>query len=424
MGIKYIFKRLMAEWKANMWLAVELLIVSVVIWIIVDQLYVQTKRVSEDRGFDISNTFLVDISTLNSGAVEYKEESANDSAYSFDRMEMVERLRRRPEVECVGLSVNAYPYCGSNSGTGLRYINENGDTLLPSNGWILLRSVDPGFIKVFGYRGANGESPEHLAEILEKNPNSIMLSSNVFGDKTPDITGKEVEKYEGDYVPKKVSAIITPVKYTEYFSSRNSLSVVCPMGTDQFGNPGWYNEVTVRVKDGMAKDFIENLMADSESQFRVGNQYIANVMSFDRLAKGFTLENKQATRNKYIVMSFLLVNVFLGLLGTFWFRTRQRFSEIALMKVAGATARSVFATQVGEGLLLLLLVTPVAAVIDINMAVMELNAYGDTGYLEWPRMIACIATVFVIMAVMIVCGVALPARRAMHVDPAEALHDE
>lgn len=412
----------MAEWKSNMWLAVELLIVSVVIWVIVDQLYVQNRRVNEERGFDISNTFLVEISTLNSNAPEYDKACASDSAVSFNKMEMVERLRRRPEVECVGLSVNAYPYCSSNSGTGLRYVNEKGDTLLPSDGWVLQRIVNPDFIKVFRYRGANGETPEQLAAILAKEPNSIMLTSNVFGDRAPDIVGKEIEQYVGEYVPIKVSALFEPVKYSEYFSY--SLSVIAPMGTDKFGNPGWYNEITVRVKDGMAKDFIENLMADSESQFRVGNQYIAKVKSFDRIAHAYNLTNKQATRNKYIVMTFLLVNIFLGLLGTFWFRTRQRYSELALMKVAGATARSVFATQIGEGLLLLLFVTPIAAAIDINMAVLELNAYGDTGYLEWPRMIACVGIVLAIMAVMIVCGVLLPARKAMHVDPAEALHDE
>ena len=36
-------------------------------------------------------------------------------------------------------------------------------------------------------------------------------------------------------------------------------------------------------------------------------------------------------------MGFLLLNIFLGLLGTFWFRTQQRRSEIALHKAHGAT---------------------------------------------------------------------------------------
>lgn len=418
MGIKYIFKRMMAEWKANTWLAVELLVVSVVIWVLIDQLYVQQHRINEDTGFDISNTFLVSVGLINDNSPEFDPAMNTDSLNAEYKREMIERLRRRPEVEAVGLSINSYPYNGSNSGNKLRYVAADGDTLSCS---VVSRLVSPDYFKVFRYEGINGETPEQLAALVEKNRDVILVTSNVFGDDFDinEIAGKEIEIYNGAYTPVRVGAILKPIKYSEYDNMSNSTSIVSILDNGQ-----WYNEITVRVKEGMARDFIENLMADSESQFRVGNYYISNVASFDRISKTFTLGRRQATRNKFMVMSFLLVNVFLGLLGTFWFRTRQRFSEIALMKVAGATARSVFATQVGEGLLLLLLVTPVAAVVDINMAVMELNAYGDTGYLEWPRMIACIATVFVIMAVMIVCGVALPARRAMHVDPAEALHDE
>ena len=353
MGIKYILKRLLAEWKSNMWLAIELLIVSVVIWIIADQLYVVNSRMNEDPGFDISNTFLVSIEELGESAPEYSAAYSSDSARSSSKREVIERLRRRPEIEVVGLSINSYPYNGSNSGTMLQHVTEDGDTLRNS---MIVRSVSPDFLKVFRYRGANGETPEQLAEIFAKHPDGIMVSSNVFGadfDATV-LTGREVERYEGGFAPVKIIAVLQPVKYNEYERMSDATSVVSSIGIDEEGNvQGWYNEITVRVKDGMEKDFIENLLADSESQFRVGNLYLAGVQSFDRIAKAYNLGRKQALTSKFIVMSFLLVNIFLGLLGTFWFRTRQRYSEIALMKVTGATARKVFMTQIGEGLVLL-----------------------------------------------------------------------
>lgn len=56
-------------------------------------------------------------------------------------------------------------------------------------------------------------------------------------------------------------------------------------------------------------------------------------------------------------MGFLLLNIFLGLLGTFWFRTQQRRSEIALHKAHGASDMSIFVRLISEGLLLLLLIT-------------------------------------------------------------------
>ena len=59
-----------------------------------------------------------------------------------------------------------------------------------------------------------------------------------------------------------------------------------------------------------------------------------------------------------IVVLFLLGNVFLGLIGTFWVRTRRRRSEIALRLAMGSTqAAGLFPLLMGEGLLLLALVT-------------------------------------------------------------------
>ena len=51
-----------------------------------------------------------------------------------------------------------------------------------------------------------------------------------------------------------------------------------------------------------------------------------------------------------VVVLFLLVNVFLGLIGTFWFRTRRRRSEIALRMTMGSTRGGVFRLLIGSGI--------------------------------------------------------------------------
>ena len=122
-------------------------------------------------------------------------------------------------------------------------------------------------------------------------------------------------------------------------------------------------------------------------------------------------------------MIFLLINIFLGLLGTFWFRTQQRVQEVALRKVNGATSRSVFGRLITEGLILLAIATPIAFGLDCLLAHFELNSpYYD--YLEWDRMIVCVLIVAALMALMIVAGICFPARKAMKIEPAIALKDE
>ena len=77
-----------------------------------------------------------------------------------------------------------------------------------------------------------------------------------------------------------------------------------------------------------------------------------------------------------------------------------------------------------EGILLLAIVTPVALLIDYNLAHLELNSWRNGTTLEWDRLLLCAAISFVLIALMIVIGIGIPARKAMKVQPAEALHDE
>ena len=90
----------------------------------------------------------------------------------------------------------------------------------------------------------------------------------------------------------------------------------------------------------------------------------------------------------------------------------------------GATDGAVFGRLMSEGIFLLLIVTVLAVVIDIVLAHFELNSWRNGTTLEWPRLLFCVAATFVLIAAMIGVGIGLPARRAMKVQPAEALHDE
>ncbi len=65
-----------------------------------------------------------------------------------------------------------------------------------------------------------------------------------------------------------------------------------------------------------------------------------------------------------------------------------------------------------------------ALIIALNLAKAELNSWRNGTTLEWDRLLLCAAASFVLIALMIVIGIWYPARRAMRVQPAEALHDE
>ena len=414
---KKLFTQIKNEWRSNTWLAIELLVVSVVMWYITDNLYCTTATYLEPRGFDISHCYLIQMGKLNEKSPDYVAYQEGDE--ERDVLELVNRLQHRPDVEAASLSVNSYPYNGSN-GTGSMQLQ--GDSVIVSRS-LIRRLVKPEFFKVFRYEGANGETPEQLAQMLEEG--KFLASENVYNRKKlgyrdlKDYIGKPFYLHGDTTQTRTLGTALKTVRYDDFQQARNSYSMMQKIY--------WYRsyfELCVRVRPEHDQDFIARLKADSESQYRIGNVFISNIRSFKDIRRSFQQVQYNEMRNNFTGMAFLLVNIFLGLLGTFWFRTQQRKSEIALHKAHGATNQMVFTRLLCEGWLLLLIVTPIALLIDFNLAHAELNSWRNGTTLEWDRLLFCGGISFALIALMIAIGIGIPARKAMKIDPAEALHNE
>lgn len=416
---KKLFTQIRNEWRSNLWLALELLLVSVVMWYIIDLLYCRMATYLEPRGFDTEHCYLINMGVLTDKSPDYTPYS-DTHKQSDEVRELVERLRRRSEVEVVSLSLSAYPYNGSNGSAEVDY-----DTLHAPR-WTIRRIVTPDFVRVFRYQGARGETSEQLAEILERG--DFLASDNLYrkyGVPMTSLVGKKEFYLFGDTAQMyRLGAALQNVRYDDFSQARSSYSMVFNMNllSDDWIDAD--NELCVRVRADRDQNFMENLKADSEKQFRIGNLYISDIKSFKDIRRSFQQGDTSQLRILVVGMGFLLLNIFLGLLGTFWFRTQQRRGEIALHKAMGATDGAVFGRLMSEGIFLLLIVTVPAVIIDIVMAHFELNSWRNGTTLEWSRLAFCVAATFVLIAAMIGVGIGLPARRAMKVQPAEALHDE
>ena len=413
---KKLFTQIRNEWRSNIWILLELLIGSVVMWFITDYIYVQVSNYKAPRGFDISHCYLIKMGKLTPNSHEY---NAADTTDNDDRAELLKRIQHRPEVEAASLSNSSYPYDGSNSTMLLSY-----DTIKVGNDkWVLRRLVTPDFVRVFRYQGANGETPEQLADLLSKD--NILLSDNIFNKHKKTSLREFIGKgFHIDVDTTKsyiLGASIEPVKYNDFQSSKYLYTCIVKLGKENYKD---MDELCVRVKDNMDHDFIENIYRDADKQLRVGNLYISDVQSFKDIRTSFQRLQMNTVRNFIAGGFFLMLNIFLGILGTFWFRTQQRRGEIALFKSIGSTNRNVFIRQISEGIILLSIATIFATIIDINLAFANLNAVHDGTYLEPIRFIITILISYLLTAIMIIIGTWFPARKAMAIQPAEALHEE
>ena len=411
---KKLFTQIKNEWHSNLWIATELLLVSVVMWYVVDYIYVQYRVCNEPHGFDISHCYLVSMGELTDKSPDF---IPNDSLIADEIEELVNRIARRPEVEAVSLSQNSYPYNGSNSGSDIRY-----DTL-QSYGYVVRRLVTPDFLRVFRYEGTRGETPEQLAEMLTKE--NFLASDNLYerkyNIKLTSLVGKQFYLWGDTTKTYNLAASLKPIRYSDHDQALFSYCMLYQLSRS------WYDthlELCIRVKENQDVDFINRLKADSEKQLRVGNVFIADIRSFADIRRNFEQNSMNELRNYIFGMVFLLLNIFLGLLGTFWFRTQQRRSEIALHKALGGTNRTIFNRLLTEGLLLLVIATVPAIVIDWNLAHAELNSWMNGTTLETGRFIITTVLTFILITLMIVTGIGIPARKAMKIQPAEALREE
>ena len=372
-----MIKQVKNEWRSNIWLVVELAVISIVLWYIIDYLFVTGSVYNQPRGFDISHCYRISTGQLTEQDPDYIPDRDGEKLYQ-DYEELRRRIELRPEVEAASLSMNSTPYNGSNS--GVRYLVDS----IFSAGYVICRRVSPEFPKVFRWKGMRGETPEELCEILKRG--DVLVSDNLlhFSTDNPrpmtEYVGRKIVLDYDTAHPATVGASLIPVRYNDYMQGQMNRTVVSGIPRSYFGVGG---EFSVRVKGNMDEGFIEALMADADTQLRAGNLFITNVESFDDVREAHQHSTETQIRNMIFIMAFLLINIFLGLLGTFWFRTRQRSRDIAIRLVSGATKGDIFRLLISEGLVLLTIATPVALLADLNIAHAELNQYYEGEYLEW-----------------------------------------
>ena len=434
-----LFRQLRNERRANLWLGVELLVVFAVMWYLVDWTYVTVRTWLQPMGFDTEHCYDLSFNRLTPQAEGYRAED-DAEADMRNLLEIVERLRHRPGVEYAAVSQNSIPYIDGSNGFNLRI-----DSVMTTG---MLRWGQPDFFRMFRVQGVavltedgrkvQTTSPDSLAAVLESSASNVLISRNYvsdhryaslgYADALP-LLGYEVGKGDDGSYSFRIAGICEPMRWS-HFSTVNEWGgplVGVAMDDDGvigMGNP-LYVQVSLRLEPeaDTGAQFVEALLDDADRLYTLGNVFLLDVQPFAALQRTMELDDVNEARTQLCVIGFLLLNIFLGVIGTFWFRTQHRRSEIALRMAFGSTRRGVFGRLVNEGLLLLTLAAVPAALVAFNVGMAELVDVERMPF-DAVRFVVAIGVTWALMSVMVVLGIWYPARRAMRVQPAEALHDE
>lgn len=421
---KMILKQLWNERKGNLFIWLEMLVVSIFLWYAADALFVMYKLYSQPLGFDIGHTYHVSFGVIPKESPDYDTTLVHSERGGGDYLALVDRVRRNPSVESVCFTTGVhFHYRGSN-----QYATFHGDSLI-RNGFV--RYVSPSYFEVFKVRTAQDGPPSGLVEAMSGN--QVVVTGSVaeafFGDPASAVRQEIYITDQGsrDSVAYRIGGVCEKQRYSEFHGY--DYAYYKSVDDDEVAAMGdWVGEglnTFIRVKPGADGDaFAADFRKEMEQQLHIGNMYLKDVFPMSHYRDQFLERWLDQVRLYVAGIAFFLLNVLLGVVGTFWYRTQQRSAEIGLRMAMGATRRGTFWQLVKEGLALLTVAFIPAAVIFANLQYMEVTQGSVMPPDMASRLLFGLVFSYAVMAAMIVIGISFPSYRAMRMHPADALRQE
>ncbi len=407
-----LIQQMRNEWRSNLWMGVELFIVGLVLWAIFFVLGILGLIHEPPVCFDLTDIYCGNINTLpdeSEARVEYSDSLHDEST---DLEVLLTNIRNNPYVESAGTGKNALPYNFNYSGNTLAADIDGKRQQYNGN----RRNMSPDFVRTIRLTGTHGESTEELAQMIADGKTIISEFETESDDCDPDAwRGQEIFWAYDSTRTEHVGAIIHGFRRSDYEPMFRGVII-------QNNNTRWLPSLlAVRVKPGKGREFMESLTGAS---LEFGNVYISYMQSIEHLRTTAHLNVSTTIRNLTAGAIFVMTAVFLGFLGSFWYKTQQRIPELALRRVNGADRGDIMRRLLSEGMMLLLFAaipTAAAGAFLINNIDPDEMA-GLTIPLYVP--IATFAAAVASLAMMIAAGIWFPALKAMKINPAEALKDQ
>ena len=399
------------EWRSNLWMGIELVIVGVVLWVIFGIFAGLTYLHKDPEGVDFNNLYIGRVDIIPEDATTRKQYPDTLHNVFTDIEMMLTKLRANPYVESLGVGGNAIPYNYNYSGNQI--CARIGDSIQIYAG--NERHMTPELLRTLRVTGVNGETSEQLAAMLDEGKIIISKYDRSYTTNVPEKWVGHEAWYNGDSAKvMQVGALIPGYRRTDYEPIFGGI-ILKKLPADWIP---W--EVAFRVKPGTGEKFMQSLKADD---LEFGNAFICDVQNIENRKAVAHHDVSVLYRNLTAGAAFLLVVVFLGFLGSFWYRTQQRIPELALRKVNGATNADLFRRFIAEGLILLAIATvPITVLVAVGMSQIDFMAAWIPlpTYLFWSMLPVTLA----VLALMIIAGIWMPARKAMRINPAAALKDQ
>lgn len=418
--IKHLLTLIWNQRNGNVWIFLELLLVTAMLWVMADSLLVDTYTYRQPIGVDTQHTYLLSYG-LTDDATELGIEQNTQATQ--DLLQLLRNLRQCPEVEAVSLSNIAVPYTYSRGWSGLMPVE---DTASASYAY-RVRYVDLEYFRVFKVKDKEGRP---LYDQVLKNPGEIVLSETldeIFFPEGSGRTQREVKWGPKSTESMKVSAVSAPLKEMDFDTYQPTYYYVWRTEQDFLDevaeNDIRFYDCLFRMKKDYSQQEMETFLQQESERLQVGNVYVSSVKPISEYRADMLKPRLDNQKKKIAMVGFMLVNIFFGIVGTFWLRTQSRRAEIGLRAALGASKRQLRRELFLEGLFLLALTLPFLLIFWVNMLYLDMPDTYRLAYTWW-RFLITLSVSYLLMGGMIYLGIRIPANKITRMNPAETLHYE
>lgn len=421
--IRHIFKIIHSQFRSNLWILTELFVTFVVVWLMVDYFICQAVLTHEPVGFETDRVYSAQLSITSPDAESFikYDEGSPEPLRNFQHI--IDRLSAQPEIEAVAYADLSMPYTNSSYTSGFQR-----DT----TEWFQCRGyrVSPGYFRVFHITDANTGDTENLEQKLTQDGWIIgeNLAEAIYGRRN--VVGEAIY-CGGDTIKSNIIAVSESIRNDEYntrlpwgYFVYLDLNTAISKGFTESDLGGL--QIVFHIRPNVnPSGFADRFFQRTKTELQAGNFQISSIVPYDDIRRDFLRNHNAANTARLVstVGSFLLVNIFLAIIGTFWFRISRRRSELGLRMALGSSRGGIFRFCFLEGLILLTLAAVPAILVCANLL------YGDIVSTEvmpqsLTRFLTDVLISWLVLALTILLGIAYPAWQAATLRPADALHEE
>lgn len=429
---KLILKNLWSRRRRNGWLLAELILVAILSWYIFEPVMVVTYERHLPLGYDADRLCMVSVGMLPQEAPGYEPQAADSASLMQTYLNLVDRARQHPDVE-QATPVLSFVYPGA-MGNGTSSFIAEGDSVAHTALFIEFLPHTH-FFETYGFQSGKGSMSAAQLSDLDNGDYYIMTEDLLEGMfRTHIYRNQRCWKVNG--TDTCYTAVKGTVKSCKYLSDKRPVPIVfMPLQNPDIRSSLDNMRIVVRLKEGVRMErFLHDFRSWMLRQLRIGNLYARELQSYDEInaAREFS-DSTVLYRRSLSIALFFLVNLCLGVIGTFWMQTRTRREEVGVMLSYGATPHRIRLLLLGEGTALTTLATFIGCFIYLQYAFSEgLNTGSSLMEAVTPSWVDNFGLhfffvslmVYVILLLVVWIGIYIPARRISSISPTEALRDE